>query len=141
MKTDSFILHARDRRSSRRRVRIACEVVRTRDYALVGKSVIDLSEDGMQFAALDDVALGEEVQVFFRVPRSDAYLFADAKVTRAIAGHRPGDEGPAYGVRFGDVQEHAGRALRASLGRFPPTLPWRGARVDWAATVRFIGRT
>ena len=138
---DSFIVHARDRRSSRRTVRISCEVVRTRDYKLVGKSVIDLSEDGMQFAALRDVDVGEDVQVFFRVPRSDAYLFAEAKDRVAIAGQRPGDEGRAYAIRFGDVQEHAGRALRASLGRFPPTLPWRGTRVDWAATVRFIGRT
>ena len=138
---DTFIVHARDRRSRRRVVHIGCEVVRTRDFKLVGRRVIDLSEDGMQFAALRNVAVGEDVQVFFRVPRSDEYVFADAKVTRRIAGRRPGDEGRAFGVKFDGLQEGAARALRGSLGRFPPTIPWRSERVDLAATVRLIRRT
>ena len=122
-------------------VRISCEVVRTRDHQLVGKRVIDLSDDGMQFAAMRELEVDEDVQVFFRVPRSSSYLFAAAKVTRAIAGRRPGDEGRAYGVRFDALREDVGRELRASLGRFPPTLPFRPRRVDWAASVRLIGRT
>lgn len=133
-----FVVHAKDRSASRRTVRLACEVVRTRDYSMVGKRMIDLSTEGLQVIADGHVTIGESVEVFFRVPYSGIYVLAEGSVARVIRGKRAGDEGPAYGIKLAPLHEDAHRALAAASLRFPPTLPWRPRRVDYAATVRNI---
>lgn len=133
-----FIVHARQRAASRRTVRLGCEVVRTRDFELIGRRMIDLSTDGLQVLAEDDVALGDAVQVFFRVPFSKLWVLADASVTRVVRGQRRRDEGPSYGLRFDDLHPDVEHAIRATSLRFPPTLPARTQRIDYAATVRAI---
>jgi len=136
-----FVVHALDRGAPRRLARLGCEVVRERDYGLVGRKMIDLSRGGMQFRAEGDVTLGEKLQVFFRAPFSPIYVYVEAVVSRVIAGRRPGDEGPAYAVQFGELGELAASALKTALTRFPPTLSFRPRRVDYAATVYQIGWT
>jgi hypothetical protein len=139
-----FIVHARDRRQGRRMVRLGCEVVRTSDYKLVGDRAIDFSDGGLQLLQKKwekDVELGEDVQVFFRVPFSGVWVLAEGTVQRIVRGKRRNDEGVGYGIRLGELHEEAAGALRHAMGRFPPTLPRRAARVDYAATVRLISRT
>jgi hypothetical protein len=133
-----FLVHAKDRAASRRTVRLGCEVVRTRDYSMVGKRMIDLSTAGLQVLADGHVTLGERVEVFFRVPYSGVYVLAEGEVARVIRGHRAGDEGPAYGIKLAPLHPDAERVLAAASLRFPPTLPWRPRKVDYAATVRAI---
>jgi len=133
-----FVVHAKDRAASRRTVRLGCEVVRTRDYSMIGRKMIDLSTEGLQVIADGHVTIGESVEVFFRVPYSGIYVLAEGAVARVIRGKRAGDEGPAYGIKLAPLHPEADRALEAASLRFPPTLPWRPRRVDYAATVRAI---
>lgn len=100
--------------------------------------MIDLSTEGLQVIADGHVTVGESVEVFFRVPYSGIYVLAEGSVARVIRGKRAGDEGPAYGIKLAPLHEDAQRALSAASLRFPPTLPWRPRRVDYAATVRNI---
>jgi hypothetical protein len=134
-----FVVHARDRAASRRTVRLGCEVVRTRDYSMIGRKMVDLSTDGLQVLADGHVTLGESVEVFFRVPYSGLYVLAEGQVARVIRGKRPGDEGPAYGIKLAGLHPDAEQALRAASLRFPPTWAWRPRRIDYAATVHAIG--
>lgn len=132
------LVHAKDRIASRRIVRLGCEVVRTRDYRVVARKMVDLSLSGMQVLAEDELTLGEEVEVFFRVPYSGVWALAEGSVARVIRGKRPGDEGPAYGIELGLFNPDVAHAMREAQYRFPPTIPWRPRRVDYAATVRAI---
>lgn len=138
---EDFIVHARDRREDRRIVRLGCEVVRTSDWSLVGRRAIDLSPQGAQVLAERDEGLvpGEGVQVFFRIPFENIWVLAEAEVVRVVRGKRRRDEGYGFGLRFGELHPGARAALHASMCRFPPTLPHRPRRVDYAATVRRIG--
>jgi hypothetical protein len=136
---EDFLVHARDRRFGRRSVRLGCEVVRTRDWSLVGRRIVDLSLDGLKVEADGDLTRDEEVQVFFRAPFSPIWVLAEGRVARVIHGRRPGDDGPAYGIALAPLHPKAQRAIAAASRRFPPTLSWRTRRVDWAATVRNIG--
>jgi hypothetical protein len=141
---EDFIVHARNRRAGRRLVRLGCEVVRTRDYQLVGERAVDLSTDGLQLLQKPyefRAELGEDVQVFFRVPFSGIWVLAEGKVSRVVRGKRRGDEGEGYGIELGPLNPDAQAALSHAMGRFPPTLARRPKRVDYAATVRLIGRT
>lgn len=133
-----FVVHAHDRHASRRTVRLGCEVVRTRDYRLVGKKMIDLSRSGLQVLAEDELTPNESVEVFFRVPLSGVWVLAEGRVARVIKGLRRGDEGPAYGIELSPLHPDAIAALKQAENRFPPTMAWRPRRVDYAATVRAI---
>lgn len=134
----NFLVHENNRAVSRRTVRLSCEVVRQRDYQLIGKRMVDFSTDGLQILAEDDALLHEDVEVFFRVPYSKIHLMAEGHVARVIRGKRAGDEGPSFGIALGGLHPDAMSALRGAQLRFPPTMPWRPRRVDYAATVRAI---
>lgn len=133
-----FFVHASNRAASRRTVRLGCEVVRTRDYQLIGKKMLDFSTDGLQIQAEDEALLHEDVEVFFRVPYSGVHLLAEGHVARVIRGKRAGDEGPSYGIALGGLHPEIMTALRNAQNRFPPTMRWRPRRIDYAATVRAI---
>lgn len=93
------------RRAFRRFVRLDCEVVRERDFALVGDLVLDLSTTGMLVRAKRPVLTGEEVIATFRPPRSSRWFDAIGVVTRVLHGRRPGDPGVCIGVDFLEVSE------------------------------------
>jgi len=137
-----FLICARQRRGQRRAVSLPCDVVRERDYLPVGKRIVDLSPHGMQLLADgESVEVGESLQVLFKIPFTPEYVFVDGVVTRHVRGLRPGDSGTAYGVRFLPLRPDATALLSRSLQRFPPALRWRPQRIDYAASVRFIGCT
>ena len=139
MSEHDFLVPANDRVEKRRAVRLACDVVRTRDWKPIGKQMVDLSTSGLQLVAEDHAQLGEEVQVLFRLPFTNLWSFVEGTVKRVVRGWRPGDYGPSYGIEMAKMDPILETILRGTLWRFPPTIPWRPKRIDYAASVRLIG--
>jgi c-di-GMP-binding flagellar brake protein YcgR len=123
------------RRPSRHAVCMRCEVVRERDFKLVSRRILDLSETGMLVASDERLLTGESLLVSFRVPFSTLWLDTEAVVARVVHGRRPGDEHRALGLAFEDVPAAAVDALRRNLRSLPPPLPKRAA---WLGAPRII---
>jgi c-di-GMP-binding flagellar brake protein YcgR len=132
------MLLACDRGSSRRAVRVHCQVVREHDFKLLGETAVDLSTEGMLLLSEAPVRTGEEVVVTFRVPGTDRWIDACATVARVVHGRRHGDPGRAIGLRFDGLDSADKRTLRWALRRIPPTFPSRSVRIDYAATASLI---
>ncbi len=132
----AFLVRANQRRAFRRAVRIECQVVRERDFKLVGQRTVDLSPEGMLVASDVNVLTGEDVIVSFLAPFTRLWVDAEAVVTRVVHGRRPGDRGHCLGLRFQGIDDVARALLRANLRGLPPPMPSRMPRIDYAATVR-----
>ena len=113
------------RRTSRRGVYLSCQVVRERDFRLVGQFGLDLSADGMLVATNERVLTGEPLLVSFRAPLSDFWLDLQASVARVIHGRRPSDAGRCLGLRFDGLGESDANKLRRALRRLPLAEPGR----------------
>jgi hypothetical protein len=127
-----------DRRATRRSVLVDCQVVRERGFELLGERAFDLSMHGMLLYSTRNAEIGEELIVTFRVPGTRTWIDTFATVVRIVRGRRQGDRGPALGLAFGQLTADEQRLLRAALMPFPPILPARPARIDYAATAAFI---
>jgi c-di-GMP-binding flagellar brake protein YcgR len=129
------LVHVQQRRVLRRSVRVDCQVVRERDFKLVGSRSIDLSPMGMLVMLQEPVLTGEPLLVAFRLPRSDHWFDSEAVVSRVLHGRRPGDLCRSFAVEFETLepgaQEYLGRTLRGT----PPPLPMREPRIDYAGSV------
>lgn len=132
------MLFAEGRRSMRRSVLVDCQVVRERDFSLIGERAVDLSPTGMLLSTSKNVRVGEELLVSFRVPGTRTWIDTTATVARVVHGRRPGDRGPSVGLAFHALSCHEDRLIRSSLVPFPPTLPARPRKVDYAATAALI---
>ena len=55
-----------------------------------------------------------------------------------VHGRRNGDRGPALGLAFAPLEGEEDRLVRSSLVPFPPPLPARPSRVDYAGTAALI---
>ena len=131
----STLVHARQRRALRRAIRVECQIVRERDFRLVGSRALDLSPMGMLVMAQERVLTGEPLLVTFRLPLSSHWFDAEATVARVVHGRRPGDRGRCFGVEFDTLMPDAQWYLRDMLRGVPPPLPMREPRVDYAASV------
>jgi hypothetical protein len=121
----------------RRAVNVACQVVRERDFKLLGDWAVDLSPDGMLVLTRDVVLTGEEVIVSFPVPRTRVIIDAVATVARVVHGRRPSDrDRRALGISFDSIEPEQRWLLRSSLRRIPPPLPARQPRIDYAASIQ-----
>jgi hypothetical protein len=129
------LVHAQQRCILRRSVRVDCQVVRERDFRLVGSRSLDLSPMGMLVMAQERVLTGEPLIVAFRLPFSDHWFDTEATVARVIHGRRPGDLGRSFGVTFESLDEGAQAFIHGALRGVPPPLPTRSRRVDYAATI------
>jgi hypothetical protein len=129
------LVHAQQRRIVRRAMRVECQVVRERDFRLLGSHAVDLSPMGMQVMAQERVLTGEPVLVAFRLPLTSFWFDAEATVARVVHGRRPGDTGRCFGLSFEALGEDVAAFLRRALRGVPPPLPMREPRVDYAATV------
>jgi hypothetical protein len=129
------LVHAQQRRIVRRAMRVECQVVRERDFRLLGSRAVDLSPMGMQVMAQERVLTGEPVIVSFRLPLSLYWFDAEATVARVVHGRRPGDLGRCFGLSFESLADDAASFLRRALRGVPPPLPMREPRIDYAATV------
>jgi hypothetical protein len=132
----SILVHASQRRAVRRAIRVDCQVVREKDFRLLGDWGLDLSPTGMLVVTRDVVLTGEEVIVSFPIPRTRVIVDAVATVARVVHGRRPCDRHRrALGIAFDGLSPEHSMLLRASLRHIPPPLPSRAPRVDYAATV------
>jgi hypothetical protein len=95
------VLHADCQRAILRRdVQTPCEVVRERDFRLVGSRIIDLSARGMLIESDQRLLTGEEVIVSFRGPASKRWYDCTGTVARVMHGRRRRDRHRAIGVHF-----------------------------------------
>ena len=129
------LVYAQQRRVLRRAVRVDCQVVRERDFKLIGSRAVDLSPAGMLVLLQEPVLTGEPLVVAFRLPRSDHWFDAEAVVARVLHGRRPGDLGRCFGLEFDALEPAVQAHLRQALRGVPPPLPMRDKRIDYAATV------
>ncbi|MEJ7734133.1 MAG: PilZ domain-containing protein [Polyangiaceae bacterium] len=114
------------RRPQRHAIRLACQVVRERDFKLIARQVVDLSEVGMRVLPMTRVLTGENLIVSFMAPFTRTWVDAEATVARVDHGRRPGDSGMSLGLFFDHIDEHARALLRLNLASVPPPLPgWR----------------
>ncbi len=129
------LVHAQQRRTIRRSLRVDCQVVRERDFKLIGSRGVDLSPMGMLVMAQERVLTGEPVVVSFRLPTSSWWFDAEATVARVVHGRRPGDLGRCFALSFEAIEPDVQVYLRRALRGVPPPLPMREPRVDYAASV------
>lgn len=129
------LVHAQQRRVLRRAVRVECQIVRERDFRLVGSRAVDLSPQGMLVMAQEPILTGEPLVVSFKLPRSDWWFDTEATVARIIHGRRPGDVGRCFGVEFETLEPEVQVFLRSALRGVPPPLPTREPRIDYAASI------
>jgi hypothetical protein len=129
------LVHAQERRALRRGVRVDCQVVRERDFKLVGSRGLDLSPFGMLVFAQEPVLTGEPLFVAFRLPRSTWWFDAQATVARVVHGRRPGDAGRCLGLSFETMGTAEQFFLHTMLHGVPPPVPKRVPRIDYAASV------
>ncbi|MFO0758844.1 MAG: PilZ domain-containing protein [Byssovorax sp.] len=116
------------RRALRREVRLACQVVRERDFRLVSELCLDLSPKGMLVATTAPILTGEELVVSFRAPRSGLWIDQVATVVRVVHGRRPEDSGRGLGLCFSAISA----ADRERLSRLLRDLPLTSRARPWA---------
>ncbi len=133
-----FLPTDRERVAFRHALHVDCQVVRERDFRLVGRRTLDVSTTGMLVVAELDVAPGDDLVVSFRAPRTDRFVDAEAKVARVVHGRRRGDVARAVGLEFSAMDRAAFTTLRTALRRLPGVRPRRPQRVDHALLVRAI---
>jgi len=132
------LVPASQRRAVRRAVPVECQVVRERDFKLVGRWGLDLSSDGMLVVSDARVLTGDEMIVSFRVPRTSVWLDTEATVARVVHGRRPKDRARGLGLEFHTLNDDLRWQLRVAMRDIPPPLPARAPRVDYAATIHML---
>lgn len=130
------LLRCNQRQTIRRAVRVECQVVRERDFKLLGKSAIDLSTRGMLVETDARVLTGEEVFVAFKSPRTRQWFDCQATVARVVHGRRPYDGGRFLGLKFEGLDDWQSFVLKSDLRGLAPPFPKRELRIDYAASVR-----
>lgn len=130
------LVHSQQRRALRRGVRVDCQVVRERDFKLVGSRALNLSPLGMLVFAQESVLTGEPLIVAFRLPQSAWWFDTEATVARVVHGRRPGDLGRCFGVEFEPLDRAVQHFLHTTLKDIPPPVPMRAQRIDYAASVQ-----
>lgn len=113
------------RRAFRRFVRLDCEVLRERDFRVIGDLALDLSERGMLVRTSARVLTGEDVVVCFKPPRSNRFVSAYGHVARVVHGRRPGDRYRSLGLDLHGMDEDERRVLWESLRGLPAPEPLR----------------
>jgi hypothetical protein len=116
-------------------VHVDCQVVRDRDFRVLGRGSLDLSLTGMLVQCTLDADIGDEVIVSFQTPRLREYVDAVAMVTRLIAGRRQGDLGLAMGLTFTSIDDASFLALKRALHQLPTARGRRVSRIDYAQSV------
>lgn len=124
MRSRSFARYV-PRRPSRHKIRLACQVVRERDFRLIADEMVELSDSGMLVVPKLRVMTGESLLVSFMAPFTRMFLDADAVVARVIHGRRLGDEGPRLGIELSGMDAMAKTILRSQLAELPSIAPRR----------------
>jgi hypothetical protein len=115
-----------------------CEVVRKLDGELLGEQGTDLSTTGMLVASDAPCSVGETVHATFRVPGTEHWISAAARISRIVAGRRHNDSGRAIALDFELLSTEAERFLRGALEALAEVSPKRSPRVDYAGTASLV---
>jgi hypothetical protein len=107
----------------RHAVHISCQVVRERDFRLVGDCIVDLSTSGMLVTPADPVLTGERVIASFRVPNSMFWIDVEATVARVAHGRRPSEHTRAIALAFDTLPGLTELVLATALQSAPPAPP------------------
>ena len=111
------------RRSTRRSVRLVCQVVRERDFQLIADRIVNLSASGLVVSPADPALTGERLIVSFQIPHSGHWVDAEATVARVVHGRRPGEHTRGLALELENVEEIPQLLLSRALGRCPPAPP------------------
>jgi PilZ domain len=111
------------RQSCRHTVKIACQVVRERDFSLIADRVVDLSASGALVGPADPALTGERLIVSFRIPRSSLWIDAEATVSRVVHGRRPGEFSRSLAIEFEKLDPLSRFMLQEALRAVPPAPP------------------
>jgi hypothetical protein len=115
------VLHAQCPHATKRRAaRPTCEVVRLRDFRLVGRQIIDLSTRGMLLETDLSILTGEELMVTFKSPIDNRWFDCEATVARVLQGRRRRDERRAVGICFTPLDPWTEIVLCDHLRSAPP---------------------
>ena len=132
-----YFLSSADRSVARFGVHLDCQVIRDRDFRVIGRGSLDVSLTGMLVPCTYAAEVGDEVIVSFRTPRLGEYVDAVALVTRRMEGRRRGDLGATMALTFLSIDDDSLRALGRMLEGAPVTAP-RIPRLDYAREVMRI---
>jgi PilZ domain len=110
-------------RSVRHTVDIPCQIVRERDFRLVGDRIVNLSNTGMLVTPADPVLTGERLIASFRVPGSNYWIDVEATVSRVVHGRRPGEHSRAIALEFDGLDALSKLVLECALLRVPCAPP------------------
>jgi len=138
MNMSALLVRHRERRSMRRVVRASCQAVALDEFRLIGDRILDLSPRGLLLACDTQVERGQELVVSFQAPQGGPWIDVEAEVARVIEGWRPYDPGYAAGLRFTRIDRPARGELLSRLAGFPPPVPQRRVRANYAETVSRI---
>ncbi len=113
-------------RPVRRSVLLPCQVVRERDFRLVGRHLSDLSTEGMSVLIDRPVLTGEKLLIALKVPGTTSiWLDAEGEVRRVVHGRRPEDNGRAVGIELTWAAPDAMAMLQGQLAWFREARPKR----------------
>jgi hypothetical protein len=116
------VLHADCARARlRRMVKLPCQVVRERNYQLVGTRLLDLSPKGMLLESDVPLLTGEELLVTFQGPAAKRWYECSATVARVLHGRRRVDRRRALGISL-DLNVFDELLLCEELRHAPVTL-------------------
>lgn len=133
------LVRRNDRREIRKGLRLACQVVRERDFRLVAETTLDLSPNGMLVPSTHFFERGENMIVSFQATHLGLWFDTEATVARLVEGRRVEDRGvTGVALKFTTLDSVKRLILRGHLRRVPPPLPRRAQRIDWTATIRSI---
>ncbi|HEX7664040.1 MAG TPA: PilZ domain-containing protein [Polyangiaceae bacterium] len=127
-----------ERAFDRHAVGVKCQVVRERDFKLLGVCAVDLSLGGMLVQSGVPVLTGEEVILSIEAPWLRTWFDAQGHVARVVHGRRPGDFARAIGIRFDNLDSTTRAYLRAGLCYLPKLGASRAPRIDYAKTIMNI---
>ena len=100
-------------------MRLPIQVVRERDFKLIARHSLDISEAGLLAVADERVLTGEQVIVCFRSPLSRAWIDAGATVARVLHGRRLFEGGRrSLGIFFDHMEPSMRSRLQRELGFF-----------------------
>lgn len=127
------------RKTLRRAIRSRCTAFDVSGYREIGTQILDISPQGVLIAGNEGVDVGDPIMLFFRAPgRDDVWFDAEAEVTRIVQGFRLYDPGYCIGIRFTYLERPEREQLSSRLMGYPPPIPQRRPKVDYAESVRRI---
>ena len=118
------------RSALRRSVQVYCETVLDKGFRRIGLRSRDLSVAGALIETEDlDVAIGDEVFLAFKAPRTSFWIDTRARVVRLLRGRRREDGGlQGIGLEFVEMDGIYRAVLRGALRNIPPPAPARPHR-------------